>query len=627
MTKGFDSFTDAFIQDIGRSLSQGERVRRKLPDWGRIHIDRQLPFLCLYRRPPGKKDPGTARLILGEAAHLRAPGLPALQPGLSRLVSEIARTQGKAFGAFLLLELWAGEESEAHATPAFHIHAAGHETPAVILETLESALLTVRPDGRRPEVRLSYSDSPSPPHLAPLEDGRLTGDLKLVRLGLEVRPVYRDGESGALFPFELRALHHGLARALKRTFYEFSHACTSHRPAHFQELGRRAMTKAVWKTDRQLAQISSEFDLLLHVSPVNSGQAWEEFSRHRHQQEVEFLYRPRPVDPGLLKRRLFDIPVERIEVPTLTHIFDSKREELDRQITLVADRNTPRFLLGSRQLYGDIEPELMAIAEQLLAMDPDAGPADPDHILSAEELARLAGERIEAYRQQDPALSARVEIRDDVPGIMVSRGNFLIGRDAQVSASRLEATLAHEIDTHVLTYHNGRQQPFRELQTGMAGYEPMQEGLAVVGEYLAGGLRLPRLRLLAARVLAVGCITDGAGFLDTFRVLHEQHGLAARPAFTVTMRIFRGGGYTKDAVYLRGLIRVLHFLASGKDLLPLYMGKISAEHLPFIEELQWRQVLHPPSLTPRFLGNAGAQQRLQALQRGMSVVDLAGALG
>lgn len=618
--------TPDFVRSVVDALQRHEPVRRKLPGWGRLHIDRNLPFICVYRRPPDRKDAGTARLVLGEAAYLRASGEPEQQAGISRLLDGIARSQTEALGGFLLLELWSDEPAETHARAGFVIRVPAHEVPDRVLETLENTLLAVRPDGRRPQVTLSYSAPPHPPGLPPLLDQDPGTGLKIVRIGLAVRPIYRDAASGELFPFELHALHQGLARALKRSFYAFAHASTTQRPRHFQELGRHAMTKAVWKTDSQLAAISDDFDLLLHVSPVNSAQAWEDFERHHYQREVEFLYRPRPVNPGLLKRRLYDIPLERIEDPTLAQIFDSKRDELDRQITLVADRNTPRFLLGSRQLYGDIEPELTVVAQRLLEMQPAGGESGDDRTLHPEELAERARLHLAGLRRQDAALASRVEIREDIPGILVSHGNFLIGRDAEVAESRLEATLAHEIDTHVLTHHNGKQQPFRELYTGMAGYEPMQEGLALIGEYLVGGLRLSRLRLLGARVLAVNCITEGAGFLDTFRLLHHEHGLGARQAFTVSMRVYRGGGYTKDAVYLRGLIQLLAYLAEGNELDLLYLGKLSTEHLPFVEELKWRRVLQPPSLTPGFLLDPEAQRRLAVLHSGMTVMGLAESL-
>ena len=38
----------AYLQE---HLAAGKRVRRTLEPWGRLHLDRSLPFLCLYRRP------------------------------------------------------------------------------------------------------------------------------------------------------------------------------------------------------------------------------------------------------------------------------------------------------------------------------------------------------------------------------------------------------------------------------------------------------------------------------------------------------------------------------------------------------------------------------------------------
>ena len=66
----------------------------------------------------------------------------------------------------------------------------------------------------------------------------------------------------------------------------------------------------------------------------------------------EFHYRPLAVEPGHLKRRLFDIPVDRIEDPTLAHLFCQKQDELDRKITLLTDIGSRRFLYGSLQVFG-----------------------------------------------------------------------------------------------------------------------------------------------------------------------------------------------------------------------------------------------------------------------------------
>ncbi|MCK5360136.1 MAG: DUF1704 domain-containing protein, partial [Gammaproteobacteria bacterium] len=98
------------IKKICEKLSDNKSMRHKLPAGGRVHVDRQLPFLCLYRYPQDRKDSGTERLLLGEAAYILAPASDEHHEQLARLVREILAIQRGVFGACLLLEIWAGDE-------------------------------------------------------------------------------------------------------------------------------------------------------------------------------------------------------------------------------------------------------------------------------------------------------------------------------------------------------------------------------------------------------------------------------------------------------------------------------------------------------------------------------------
>jgi len=614
---------ETLIQHIVDKVAANEHIRRNLPGGGRVNIDRQLPFICLYRSPQGE-DAGTVRLVLGEAAYLVMPYGEEQQPYRDLLV-KLAEIQRKQFGAFLIFEIWSDEEGFEYAIPGqpgYHILAHTRNPPGPLLEELESELLEKEVAGQQTTVRLTYGDEWAPPGLPRLFQVDELQKLGITYLGLQVRPIYRDSESGELYPFELKELHGELTHDLKQVFYSFIHDYTAQRPANYQELGPRALTRAVTETDRGLTEISTNFDLLLHVSPMNSPEAWEQFKSYNYKRVPDFLYRPRPFDPDLLKRKLYSIPIERINDPTLAHIFSAKREELERQINLVAERNTPRFLLGSRALYGDVEKPLLVLAQSMLEYLDMGAATSGGEILDAKAFAEKAREEVAYYKRQQPELSTEVIIRADVPGIMVSKGDFLIGRDTSISSNRVRATLAHEIGTHVVTHFNGKQQPFQELYAGMAGYEPMQEGMAVLAEYLVGELSAARLRLLAGRVVAANMIIEGADFIQTFNALSNDYGLPDYTAYTVTMRIFRGGGYVKDVVYLRGLVRILDYLGKGGDLQRLYLGKLSLEQLPLIEELQWRKVVKPAQLLPRFLQEEDAQQRLSRIQQGMTVFDI-----
>jgi uncharacterized protein (TIGR02421 family) len=386
------------------------------------------------------------------------------------------------------------------------------------------------------------------------------------------------------------------------------------------------MVKTVWDVDRRLAAVSSSFDFLYQVTPVNTEEAWRAFRRGKFVKAPAFIYRPSTIDPGLMKRALYEIHTERIEDPTLLHLFLDKQIELDRQLTMLHDLGTKRFLYGSLQLHGDVSPSLVNEAREILDHSPRRSSANSKgRPLTAAEFAERARSEIARYAVKRPEFKGSVQVSDEMySGLMVSRGRLLIGRETQIPSLRADALLQHEVGTHLLTYFNGRAQPFRMLSSGLPGYEELQEGLAVLSEYLVGGLSAERLRVLAARVLSARALIDGASFGEVFRLLTETYGFSQRTAYTITMRVFRGGGLLKDAVYLRGLRRILKYLADDGDFDILFIGKIAQGQVGVIEELLLRRILKPPPLNPHYLEAPSVRSRLEALRGGRTVLDLLG---
>ena len=621
------------IEGICERLRGNQPVRRTLPGLGRLHIDRQLPFLCLYRTPPERADPGTERLVMGEASYLVASGARGTSAALAPLLRRVIETLSGPFGGFLLLEVWSTEPptepdaapSGGMRSPTFEIHTVKGQDVQDTAETLRARLERVRIHRKAAEVEVREVRRCRPPGLSPILTPHELGELRCRAIGLGVAPIYRSLDGDAVYPLVLRPLRRALSPALQRTFHQFAQAHTSHTPPSYQALGRRRVVKAVWDVDEQLAAISDSFDFLLLVTPVNIEAAWHRFKRRRFEDAPVFQYRPRPIDPVLMKRRLYEIPIERIEDPTLAQLFWEKQAELDRQLTMLADRDTRRFLYGGLQSYGRPDSKLVATARELLDEIPSRTRQDgaPGH-LDAAAFAERAEEELDHYHRLDPAFTATVQVREDMySGLMVSRGRLLVGRDARIPRGRVEALLSHEVGTHLVTYYNGRAQPLRQLYVGLAGYDELQEGLAVLAEYLVGGLSRARLRLLAARVVAADSIVEGASFTEVFRLLDRTYEFDQKTAFTITMRIFRGGGLIKDAVYLRGLLRIIEYVRKGGDLAPLYVGKIAAVHIPLIEELRWRKVLRPLPLQPRFLGRGDSLRRLNEIREGRSLLEMA----
>lgn len=622
---------ERLIEAVCARLAGNKRVRRRLPDGGRLHIDRQLPFLCLYRQPKMGADQGTEKLVTAEASHLLGSTSARLRPGLAGLTEAVVRTLSPLFGAFLVLEVRAvaagsfGLDEDDGTVPAFRIRAPKDRSLDGLVTVLERSLSRVRLQKLKARVEVHRAQRVTSGRLTPLIPRNEARALNCHQLILEVSPVYRDPESGVEYPLVLRALRRQLSLALRRTFFEFARSCTTHRPRHFHVLGRHAVVKAVWRVDRLLAEVSEQFDLLLQATPVNAAEAWREFRRVRFQRPPAFRYRPVPVDPSALKRRLYAIPLERVEDPTLYRIFRQKQDELDRQITMLGDLNTPRFRYGGLQLYGRVNGELSELADRLLErIPPRARDGATAGRLGAGEFAAMARAAVERYRARYPGFAAGVAVSPEMgSGLLVSRGSLIVGAQVSIPLQRAEALIEHEIGTHALTWYNGLAQPMTLLSAGLAGYEALQEGVAVLAEYLVGGLSRPRLRLLAARVLASRRMTDGASFVENYREIHGGQRIEQRAAFTLVMRVHRGGGLVKDAIYLRGLAEVLRHLANGGELRPLFIGKIATEHIPVIKELTLRGVLRDPPLTPEYMDQPETAARLARVRAGLSVLDLA----
>ncbi|MGE3761222.1 MAG: flavohemoglobin expression-modulating QEGLA motif protein [Kofleriaceae bacterium] len=598
-------------------IAAGKPVRRTLEGGGRLHVDRALPFLCVYRPRGGQVDTVARDFVRTQAAYLVSP----LGRDISAFVDAVVDELAKACGACLLLELWAGEDP---AGP-FRIHAAHDARIATTVDALADALREMKLEAMG-EVSVEIVEN----HVHPVGDKPLveTGRAAkagVLAIGLEVPPRYRPpaspegGASTTIYPFVAQAMARELAHALQRCFYEFARVQTPVKPAHFHAMGRRYVVRAVREADHALAEISSTFDFLMAVTPVNIEAAWQEFCESGRKKMPVLRYWMLEVDPAIAKRQLYDLPLDRLEDPVLAQLLHDKRRELDRQLGLLEDRDTASFVHGSVQLYGSVDDSLLAEARAILACPVPARREEAR--LGCEVVAARAREEIERYRQELPSLASKVWVRDDIVALMVSRGDVCVPSRIEVTQGRLHALLQHEVGTHVVTYANGFAQPLRVLGAGLAGYEALQEGLALLAEYVAGGLDVERLRLIAARAVAVRRLVDGAGFCEVVEELVES-GLTPRGAFGTAVRVWRGGGLTKDAIYLRGLRDLLVYLREGHDVDTLLVGKIAFDQVPLVEELVRRGVLRGPAIRPHWLEGSVAHARLERVRGGVQPLEL-----
>jgi hypothetical protein len=104
-------------------------------------------------------------------------------------------------------------------------------------------------------------------------------------------------------------------------------------------------------------------------------------------------------------------------------------------------------------------------------------------------------------------------------------------------------------------------------------------------------MRIKRLKELAYRVLAVDSLIKGYDFKETFNLLHSQYLMSRDAAFTTTLRAHRGGGFTKDRLYLSGLKKIYDRYKSGNSINLLLLGKTSLDYENAIEYLNQEGLL------------------------------------
>ncbi|HEY0178696.1 MAG TPA: flavohemoglobin expression-modulating QEGLA motif protein [Dokdonella sp.] len=125
--------------------------------------------------------------------------------------------------------------------------------------------------------------------------------------------------------------------------------------------------------------------------------------------------------------------------------------------------------------------------------------------------------------------------------------------------------LAHEAFVHSLTALNGRAQPrLKSLARSSPRTTATQEGLAVFAELMSGSIDIARMKRISLRILAIDMALAGADFIEVFRFFLDS-GQNETDSFASAQRVFRGvptgGGaaFTKDSVYLHGLLSVHTF--------------------------------------------------------------------
>jgi len=292
---------------------------------------------------------------------------------------------------------------------------------------------------------------------------------------------------------------------------------------------------------------------------------------------------------------------------------------IENSARMLSSVGTPDYFKYSSELYGrplDVLPDQISTShalathfnEQIQAVSHiDLGAPHPACYLAetvADEMRKAAKAM---FNDEAPVVSV---VDDLSANALAGPRRIRIRRTACFTDNDISQLINHEAYIHVATSLNGLAQPdLKILGAGHPGTTRTQEGLAVFAEFITGSIDFDRMRRLADRVLAIQMAIDGADFLDIYRYFLERTGNAEQ-AYENSRRVFRGGvlsggaPFTKDIVYLDGMLRVHSFLqaivSTGRvDCIRLlFCGKLDIEDIPTIYELSKRGLCRPPKYLP-----------------------------
>ncbi|MBI9069567.1 MAG: flavohemoglobin expression-modulating QEGLA motif protein [Salinivirgaceae bacterium] len=418
-------------------------------------------------------------------------------------------------------------------------------------------------------------------------------------LPTEVKKVYCDEETGEYYPIVMDGITSQLKKAIVKTAGNFARKHTKLTVVKNNTLLSSDLDKNLLKTDKQLFELAKNFEILGLVNPINVEQAKREFFKSKYTKDPEFKYKQLAMDPFEFKRRLYKIPVEDIHDISLRMLYQDVIDSYADKIDIISTIGTQKFLYNSLRYFG--EPSEKDIKNAEYIMHCSLGADDENQrIYNSQDVKDHFGTFVKKYGFQ-----CKIDISKKVISkvlILNSKKTIRIRKDATFTEKSLHALSEHEIGVHMLTTVNARLQPLQVFRLGLPVNTHTQEGLAILSEYLSGNMTVERLKLLALRVLAIDKLMRGYSFAETFSFLMDTKMFDETQAFYLTARIYRGGGFTKDYLYLNGFRDILKDYNSNVNLMNLLIGKTTDKYLPIINELIERKIILPPKFkTEAFL--------------------------
>jgi uncharacterized protein (TIGR02421 family) len=347
--------------------------------------------------------------------------------------------------------------------------------------------------------------------------------------------------------------------------------------------------------DQNLIKIDEKLKILYYIRPLNLLEEQKKFFQNFKHCPL-FEYPELKFDLFALKKDLDQIVTDDKPEGIL---FEKKRIEIAKKINLLANRGFEDFTLASINLYGRPDKKLVNEAEEHLKME-SLSYSQIKGSITAEE----AKERMDKVFKDCGLIKWEAKIKENMVSDAVAGKNnrLFLRQGALFTEDRLKNLIIHEIETHILTAENGKNQKYELFNRGFANYLETQEGLAIYN--IISRIKEEKYLYLAISLVYAVNMALEHSFIEVFEKMLDFK-IPPERAFRTALKVKRGledtsqpGGFTKDFLYYQGYKKIKDFVDHGGQIKDLYIGKFSIDDLKPVQQIT---DLKEPKYLPKWL--------------------------
>lgn len=345
--------------------------------------------------------------------------------------------------------------------------------------------------------------------------------------------------------------------------------------------------------DQRFYLLLNKVELLLYINPINAEKERQKFYKSGYSVDPVFRYPKCALNLRAIRKELFKLKMQKIENDAIAELYEQLRWYFSGILDCVEHVGKKElFLRSSLKTFGAPSALDIQRAHALIkASKSKIHLTSTQRMYTTEEALEYMKTFVNQYGfnvtvKSATHISSKAMVSNSKKSVILKRGE-------RFSALELEALANHEIGVHLVTTFNAENQKLKIFSLGFPFNVQTQEGLAVLAEYYSGALNFDRIFELAVRVILADNVIKGHSFAASFDQLVGEYKLSRNHAFKLVTRLYRGGGFTKDRLYLPGFIELIKQHPDEEAMNWLLAGKTASDYQHMMPILEQQGLMNP----------------------------------